>query len=63
MVEESEKWYEHHSRASKGFLDAGKVLRYIGINEGDRFLDLGVAMVIFLLLPRRLSGRMAWFML
>jgi ubiquinone/menaquinone biosynthesis C-methylase UbiE len=27
--------------SSKGFLDSGKVLSDIGINEGDRFLDLG----------------------
>jgi len=41
MAEEAEKRHEHHGRSSKGFLDAGKVLRYVGINEGDRFLDLG----------------------
>ena len=41
MVEEAEKRHEHHGRSSKDFLDAGKVLRYIGIKEGDRFLDLG----------------------
>lgn len=41
MSEKTEKRHEHHGRSSKGFLDAGKVLRYIGINEGDRFLDLG----------------------
>ena len=27
--------------SSKGFLDAEMVLKYIGIKEGDRFLDLG----------------------
>ena len=41
MSEKAEKKHEHHGRSSRGFLDAGKVLRYIGINEGDRFLDLG----------------------
>jgi len=41
MVENAEKRHEHHGRSSKGFLDAGEVLRYIGINEGERFLDLG----------------------
>jgi ubiquinone/menaquinone biosynthesis C-methylase UbiE len=41
MVEEAEKRHEHRGMSSKGFLDAGKVLRYIGIKEGDRFLDLG----------------------
>jgi ubiquinone/menaquinone biosynthesis C-methylase UbiE len=41
MDEEAEKRHEHHGRSSKGFLDAGKVLKYIGIKEGDRFLDLG----------------------
>ena len=41
MVEEAEKRHEHHGKSSKGFLDAGKVLKYIGIKEGDRFLDLG----------------------
>jgi ubiquinone/menaquinone biosynthesis C-methylase UbiE len=41
MVEKAEKRHEHHGRSSKGFLDAGNVLRYIGINEGERFMDLG----------------------
>jgi ubiquinone/menaquinone biosynthesis C-methylase UbiE len=33
--------HDHHGRSNKSFLDAGKILRYIGINEGERFLDLG----------------------
>lgn len=41
MEEIARKRHEHHGKSSKGFLDAGKVLRYIGIKEGDRFLDLG----------------------
>ena len=41
MSEKAEKRHEHHGRSSKGFLDAGKVLRFVGILEGDRFLDLG----------------------
>ncbi|MGD0955076.1 MAG: class I SAM-dependent methyltransferase [Methanotrichaceae archaeon] len=41
MAEKAEIRHEHHGMSSKGFLDAGEVLRYIGINEGDRFLDLG----------------------
>jgi ubiquinone/menaquinone biosynthesis C-methylase UbiE len=41
MAEKAEKKHEHHGKSSKGFLDAGKVLGYIGVSEGDRFLDLG----------------------
>jgi len=41
MSEKAEKKHEHHGRSSRGFLDDGEVLKYIGINEGDRFLDLG----------------------
>lgn len=41
MAEIAEKRHEHHGRSSRGLLDAGKVLRYIGVNEGDRFLDMG----------------------
>jgi ubiquinone/menaquinone biosynthesis C-methylase UbiE len=41
MAEKAEKRHEHRGMSSKGFLDVGKVLKYIGINEGDRFLDLG----------------------
>jgi ubiquinone/menaquinone biosynthesis C-methylase UbiE len=41
MAEIAEKRHEHHGRSSRGFLDAGEVLRYIGVSEGDRFLDLG----------------------
>jgi ubiquinone/menaquinone biosynthesis C-methylase UbiE len=41
MAEKAEIRHEHSGMSSKGFLHAGKVLKYIGINEGDRFLDLG----------------------
>jgi ubiquinone/menaquinone biosynthesis C-methylase UbiE len=41
MSEKAEQRHEHHGRSSKDFLDSEKVLKYIGINEGDRFLDLG----------------------
>jgi tRNA A58 N-methylase Trm61 len=41
MPENTEKRHDHHGRSSKGFLDSGKILRDIGIKEGDRFLDLG----------------------
>ncbi len=41
MPEKAEKRHEHHGMSSKDFLDAGKVLRFIGINEGEKFLDLG----------------------
>ena len=37
----AEKRHEHSGMSSKGFLDAEMVLKYIGIKEGDRFLDLG----------------------
>jgi SAM-dependent methyltransferase len=41
MSEKIEKRHEHHGRSSKGFLDSGEILNVIGINKGDRFLDLG----------------------
>jgi len=41
MSEETEKKHEHHGKSSKGLLDSGKIMRYIGIKESDRFLDLG----------------------
>lgn len=41
MSEKAEKKHEHHGRSSKGFLDAEKILKDIGIKEGDRFMDLG----------------------
>ena len=41
MMSEEEIRHEHHGRSSKGFLDSEKILKDIGIKEGDRFLDLG----------------------
>jgi ubiquinone/menaquinone biosynthesis C-methylase UbiE len=41
MSEKGEIRHEHHGRSSKGFLDAGKILKDIGVSKGDRFLDLG----------------------
>jgi len=41
MSEKGEKRHGHHGRSSKGFLDSGAILKSIGINKGDRFLDLG----------------------
>ena len=41
MSEYTEKKHEHHGMSSKGFLDPGKVLIVVGVEEGDRFLDLG----------------------
>jgi hypothetical protein len=43
MSEKAEQRHEHHGRSSKDFLDSGKVLKYIGMNESDRFLDLAPA--------------------
>ncbi len=37
----AENRHEHHGKSSKGFLNSEKILKDIGINEGDRFLDLG----------------------
>ncbi len=41
MLEKGEKRHEHHGRSSKGFLNSEKTLEDIGIDKGDRFLDLG----------------------
>ena len=41
MMSEEEIRHEHHGRSSKGFLDSEKILKDIGIKDGDRFLDLG----------------------
>ena len=57
MPEKTEKRHEHHGRSSKGFLDAGKVLRYIGINDGDRFLDLGCGNGYFSIAASQLVGK------
>jgi hypothetical protein len=37
MSEKAEQRHEHHGRSKKDFLDSGKVPKYIGINEGERF--------------------------
>jgi ubiquinone/menaquinone biosynthesis C-methylase UbiE len=57
MAENVEKRHEHHGKSSKGFLDAGKVLGYIGIVEGDRFLDLGSGEGYFSIAASRAVGR------
>ena len=57
MSEKAEKKHEHHGRSSRGFLDAGKVLRYIGINEGDRFLDLGCGNGYFSIVASQAVGK------
>jgi ubiquinone/menaquinone biosynthesis C-methylase UbiE len=57
MAEKAEKRHEHHGRSSKDFLDAGKVLRYIGINEGDRFLDLGCGNGYFSIAASQVVGK------
>jgi predicted methyltransferase len=57
MSEKAEKKHEHHGRSSKGFLDSGKVLRYIGIREGDRFLDLGCGDGYFSIAASQVVGK------
>jgi ubiquinone/menaquinone biosynthesis C-methylase UbiE len=57
MPERTEKRHEHHGRSSEGFLDAGMVLRYIGINEGDRFLDLGCGNGYFSIAASQVIGK------
>ena len=37
----AENRHEHHGKSSKGFLNSENILKDIGINEGDLFLDLG----------------------
>jgi ubiquinone/menaquinone biosynthesis C-methylase UbiE len=41
MSEKAEKRHEHYGRSSEYFLNSGKILEDIGIDKGDRFLDLG----------------------
>jgi len=57
MAEIAEKRHEHHGRSSRGFLDAGKVLRYIGVSEGDRFLDLGCGDGYFSIAASQVVGK------
>ena len=57
MAEIAEKRHEHHGRSSRGFLDAGKVLRYIGIREGDQFLDLGCGDGYFSIAASQVVGK------
>lgn len=57
MSEKGDKRHDHHGRSSKGFLDVGKVLRCIGINEGDRFLDLGCGDGYFSIAASRVVGK------
>lgn len=57
MSDIADKRHEHHGKSSKAFLDAGKVLRYIGINEGDRFLDLGSGNGYFSIAASKIVGK------
>ena len=57
MSEEAEKRHEHHGRSSKGFLDSGKVLIAVGVEEGDRFLDLGSGEGYFSIAASQVVGK------
>ena len=57
MSEEAEKRHEHHGRSSKGFLDSGKVLIVVGVEEGDRFLDLGSGEGYFSIAASQVVGK------
>lgn len=57
MSDIADKRHEHLGKSSKAFLDAGKVLRYIGINEGDRFLDLGSGNGYFSIAASKIVGK------
>ena len=57
MLEKAEKRHEHHGRSSKGFLDSGAILKRIGINQGDRFLDLGSGEGYFSIAASQVVGK------
>ena len=57
MLEKAEKRHEHHGRSSKGFLDSGAILKSIGINQGDRFLDLGSGEGYFSIAASQVVGK------
>jgi ubiquinone/menaquinone biosynthesis C-methylase UbiE len=57
MLDQAEKRHIHHGISSKGFLDSGKILGFIGIKEGDRFLDLGSGDGYFSIAASRAVGK------
>lgn len=57
MAEIAEKRHEHHGRSSRGFLDAEKILEYIDLREGDRFLDLGSGEGYFSVAASQIVGK------
>jgi hypothetical protein len=51
MSENTDKRHRHHGMSRKNFLNSEKILKDIGIDEGERFLDLGSGEGYFQSLP------------
>ncbi len=56
MAENPQGGHYHAGRSSKAFLDAERVIREIGLNNGDKFLDVGCGEGRFSIAASKLIG-------